>query len=92
MFRWFKKKQVIQSDLYPGVPTTDGTNDFISLYSKLSKKELIKILDIEKQLVVEKALKISTLGLNTYGKTILEEDIKHLGYSIKSIELILRVK
>lgn len=92
MFGWFKKKKVIEGDLYTGVLTTDGTNDFISLYSKVHRKDLIKILATEKQLVVEKALKISTLGLNTYGRAMLEDDIKHLGSSIKSIELILRVK
>lgn len=91
MFRFFKKKEQIVSELYPGVPTTDGTNDFLILYSNTSKKELTSTLNRFKQQVVEKALDLTLTNLNTYKYNILIEDIKHLSYSIKAIELLLKV-
>ena len=91
MFNWFKKKQVKQQELYPGVPTTDGTNDFLDLYSKTSRKELPKILATFKQQVVEKAFELTLCEFNSYKYSLLVDDIKYLSYTVKSIELILRI-
>lgn len=91
MFKFFKRKEKEVRELYPGVPTTDGTNDFLLLYSKQSKKELTIILTRFKQQVVEKALDLTLTNYSTYKYNILIEDIRHLSYCIKSIELLLRV-
>ena len=91
MFNWFKKKQVKQQELYPGVPTTDGTNDFLDLYSKTNRKELPKILATFKQQVVEKAFELTLCEFNSYKYSLLIDDIKYLSYAIKSIEVILRI-
>ena len=87
----FRRKKPDLKELYPGVPTTDGTNDFLLLYSTNSKKELIATLAIQKQQVVEKALDLTLTSYSTYKYNLLIEDIKHLSYSIKAIELLLRV-
>jgi len=91
MFNMFRRKKPDLKELYPGVPTTDGTNDFLLLYSTNSKKELIAILAIQKQQVVEKALDLTLISYSTYKYNMLIDDIKHLSYSIKAIELLLRV-
>ena len=91
MFDWFKKKQVKQQELYPGVPTTDGTNDFLDLYSKKSRKELPKILATFKQQVVEKAFELTLCEFNSYKYSLLIDDIKYLSYEVKAIEIILRI-
>lgn len=91
MFNWFKRKQIVNKELYPGVPTTDGTNDFLELYSKGPKKELLKTLSIFKQQVVEKALELTLTSHNTYKYSILIDDITSLSYSIKAIEILLRL-
>lgn len=91
MFDWFKKKQVKQQELYPGVPTIDGTNDFLDLYSKTNKKELPKILATFKQQVVEKAFELTLCEFNSYKYSLLVDDIKYLSYAVKSIEIILRI-
>lgn len=91
MFNMFRRKKPDLKETYPGVPTTDGTNDFLLLYSTNSKKELIAILAIQKQQVVEKALDLTLTSYNTYKYNLLIEDIKHLSYSIKAIDLLLRV-
>lgn len=91
MFNWFKKKQVKQQELYPGVPTTNGTNDYLDVYSKTSKKELQKILATFKQTTVEKAFELTLCEFNSYKYTLLIDDIKNLSYSIKAIEILLRL-
>lgn len=91
MFNWFKKKHLKQQELYPGVPTTDGTNNFLELYSKTNRKELPKTLVTFKQQVVEKAFELTLCEFNSYKYSILIEDIKHLSYSIKAIEILLRL-
>lgn len=91
MFVWFKKKQVKQQELYPGVPTTDGTNDFLDLYSKTNRKELPNILATFKQQVVEKAFELTLCEFNSYKYSLLVDDIKYLSYAVKSIEIILRI-
>ena len=91
MFNMFRRKKPELKELYPGVPTTDGTNDFLLLYSANSKKELIAILAVQKQQVVEKALDLTLTSYSTYKYNLLIDDIKHLSYSIKAIELLLRV-
>ena len=91
MFNWFKKKQVKKQELYPGVPTTDGTNDFLDLYSKTNRKDLQKILSTFKQQVVEKAFELTLCEFNSYKYTLLIDDIKNLSYSIKAIEILLRL-
>lgn len=91
MSNWFKKKQPVPKELYPGVPTTDGTNDFLVLYSNISTKEVKDILAIQKQQVVEKALDLTLTSYSTYKYNLLIDDIKHLSYSIKAIEILLRL-
>lgn len=91
MFSMYKLKKQDRKELYPGVPTTDGTNDFLDLYSKRPKEELLKTLSIFKQQVVEKALELTLTSHNTYKYSILIEDITALSYGIKSIEILLRI-
>lgn len=91
MFKWFKKKHVKQQELYPGVPTTDGTNDFLDLYSKTNRKDLPKILVAFKQQVVEKAFELTISEFNSCKYSILIDDIKHLSYTIKAIEILVRL-
>lgn len=91
MFNWFKKKHLKQQELYPGVPTTDGTNDFLDLYSNANRKDLPRILSTFKQQVVEKALELTLCEFNSYKYSLLIDDVKHLSYSIKAIEILLRL-
>ena len=91
MFNMFRRKKPDLKELYPGVPTTDGTNDFLLLYSTTSKKELIATLAIQKQQVVEKALDLTLTSYSTYKYNLLIADIKHLSYTIKAIEILLVV-
>lgn len=91
MFDWLKKKHIKQHELYPGVPTTDGTNDFLDLYSKTNRKELPKTLVTFKQQVVEKAFELTLCEFNSYNYSLLIDDIKNLSYSIKAIEILLRL-
>lgn len=91
MFNWFKKKHVKQQELYPGVPTTDGTNDFLDLYSKTNRKDLPKILSTFKQQVVEKAFELTLCEFNSYKYSLVIDDIKNLSYSIKAIEILVRL-
>lgn len=92
MFNIFKRKKPDTKELYPGVPITDGTNDFLLLYSTFSKKELIATLAKQKQQVVDNALTLTITNYRTYNYNMLIEDIKYLSYSIKAIELLLRVR
>lgn len=91
MFNIFRRKKPEVKELYPGVPTTDGINDFLVLYHNTSKRDLIVTLAIQKQQVVEKALDLTLTSYSTYKYNMLIEDIKHLSYTIKAIEILLVV-
>ena len=91
MFNWLKRKKLVHKELYPGVPTTDGTNDFLLVYSNTNKKNLLKLLNIYKQQVVEKAIELTVAEFNSYQYILIIADIKHLSYNIKAIEILLRL-